>query len=344
MERVVFRADASASMGSGHLMRCLTLAEELAARGARVSFLSRQGEDALLAPVTAAGHRLIALEETGDWQADADASRDALDGEPPADWLVVDHYGLDRRWENRLRDRARSLLALDDLADRPHDADMVVDPGPGPGRYAGLVPGGCRVLSGPRYALLRRAFRRHHRPDPPSGPAERARVHLFFGGVDRDRHTETWARLLLERFPGLRVRAVVGSTYPGHRGLQALAERHGPRLSWAAGVTDMAADMAACDLAVGAPGTAAWERACIGLPAAYLATAANQIPVLRRLAAMGLCVYLGEARDGAAVLTRLARFLADGGALAAMGRTAAARVDGLGAPRVAMAMEGHHDV
>src|SRR5690606_13678349 len=90
----------------------------------------------------------------------ADQTLAALGSRPPA-WLVVDHYAIDARWHRHLRPACIHLLAIDDLADRNHDSDLLLDQnlGRGPVDYQGLVPSRCTLLTGPKYALLRPQFR-----------------------------------------------------------------------------------------------------------------------------------------------------------------------------------------
>jgi spore coat polysaccharide biosynthesis predicted glycosyltransferase SpsG len=144
VQRVVIRVDASIEMGMGHLMRCLSLASALADDGTKVFFLLRSHAAGLKGLIESEGHavRLLADPEPRpgaagtngtahtswlptSWQEDAEQTSVAIGDMAAIDWLVVDHYALDAQWERRLRKRVERILAIDDLADRDHDCDIL---------------------------------------------------------------------------------------------------------------------------------------------------------------------------------------------------------------------------
>ncbi len=334
--KVLFRADASRALGAGHVMRCLTLADELARRGGRCHFLCRETEGHLGGLILARGHGLELIPDLADWRADAAACQAALDrgGVGQADWLVVDHYRLDRDWEQALAPRAARLLVLDDMADRPHHCQVLLDQNlQPPGRYTPWVAPDCICLLGPEYALLRPGFR-HHRPAVPRWPDQVARLLVFFGGGDESNETGK----VLEVLQGLSVAVdvVIGGA---HARKDALADRcaslPGCRAHFL--VDDMAALMARADLALGATGVSTWERACLGLPALVVSVADNQHPIARAGQEAGLHTWLGPAWEVDTVVWRaaLVQALAQPAHLAAQSAAGLAQVDGFGAERVA---------
>lgn len=291
--KVAFRADAAVDLGTGHVMRCLALADRLREAGARTCFLCRPLDGHLGQRIAARGYGLVWLPLREDLAQDAEDSRAALAPDAPWDWLVVDHYGLDARWESALRGVAGRILAIDDLADRPHDCDLLLDQNlQDPGRYDGRVPAGCRPLLGPRYALLRPQFAAARKTLRPR-EGRVARLLVFFGGTDPGGETlkalEAIRRL---NRSDLAVDVVVGEANP-HRAAIEAACRALPQATLHGQVEDMAARMAAADLFVGAGGTSSWERCCLGLPALVLATADNQVAQSQALARAGAQVYLG---------------------------------------------------
>lgn len=315
--RVTFRTDAGTTIGTGHLMRCLALAEGLRAAGAECLFLCRDGIGALAQMIAEGGHRLQMLPEAnerqrvsdgeslahdhwlpGGWQQDLDACLDELASKPAADWLVVDHYALDHRWETGMRAVARSVMAIDDLADRGHDCDLLVDQNLMPamvGRYDGLLPPRCRPLLGPRYALLRSEFSRpDETPRAPRGATPRLLV--MFGGADAADLTLRAVQALAHIGWQSPVDVVAGPLYPALDSLRSAikvlpaAELHAP-------ARDVAALMRAADLAVGSPGVASWERCACALPSLTIAQASNQEKVGEALAEAGGHWYLGRAAD-----------------------------------------------
>ncbi|MEX6780098.1 UDP-2,4-diacetamido-2,4,6-trideoxy-beta-L-altropyranose hydrolase, partial [Limnospira fusiformis] len=206
MMKVIFRVDSSAQIGSGHLIRCRTLAEELRRRGAEVRFICREHRGNLIHLLSQAAFPVTVLppppQSSGEmeenyqaWlgvsaETDAQETLLALGGES-ADWLVVDHYGLDAVWERQLRPQVKQILVIDDLANRPHDCDVLLDQNYsqlGEQRYQGWVPHSCRLLLGPRYGLLRPEYPLYRQALSPHRGQVR-RVLVFFGGTDSQNMT-----------------------------------------------------------------------------------------------------------------------------------------------------------
>ena len=137
---VVIRADASKHIGSGHIMRCLTLAKELRNLGAIVEFITRNHSENLNTQIIEQGFKLRllpnhnklveqrTLSEYEQWlgvsqSVDAEETIKALSGKQP-DLLIVDHYALDYNWEKKLRKIIDKIMVIDDLANRRHDCDF----------------------------------------------------------------------------------------------------------------------------------------------------------------------------------------------------------------------------
>ncbi len=349
--RVVFRADASARLGYGHLMRCLCLADVLRARGAECHFLSAELPHELAARVARHGHGVHGLPAWAGRDLAADATADAVAsaavvGALGAAVVIVDHYRLDAAWEAALRRVGVALIAIDDLADRAHDVDLLIDANAGreASDYRGWVPPHCRVLCGPDYALLRAEFaaaravslaRREH-PEP-------RRVLVSMGGADADNVSATVLDALDALDPGTlprhcRVTVVLGAGAPWIDALRRRAASAARATEVLVDVENMAALLADCDLAIGAGGVSALERCCLGLPSLVVVVAANQLPgsvALQRWGAATL--VMASARLADTLPAEIARMLRPG-ALAAMAQRAAQRVDGRGSARVAEAV------
>jgi len=303
---IVVRADASVEIGSGHLRRCLVLAERLRQRGAGVTFICRRLPGHLGELLAARDFPVVWLSPAAPWTPAADAAATAaiLESVPekPA-WLIVDHYRLDRDWERRLRPLAARIMVIDDLADRAHDCDLLLDQNyhgdedEAQERYRGLVPAACRLLLGPRYALLdpRFAARRAAAGEEADVTGkEKPRLLLFFGGTDPGNETGRALEGIKPLLPALAVEVVVGAGNP-HRQLVREMCAGLPGVRYHCQVEDMAALLAEVDLAVGAGGTSAWERCCLGVPSIVASIAANQVPLAVPLARDGYLLYLGEA-------------------------------------------------
>ncbi len=358
--KVTFRADASLEIGTGHVMRCLTLAHALQARGATCRFVTRLLPGHMADRIAADGFavtRLPVPDGPGpdgppthacwagtDWATDAGQTRDALDLSPP-DWLVLDHYAFDRRWQAAARPAGTRMLVIDDLADRPHDCDVLLDQNLGrqPGDYDSLVPDRCTRLIGPRYALLRPEFAAARARALADRPGRGLR-HLLvtMGGVDRADATSAVLGALREASlpEGAHITVVMGSGAPALARVRELA-RDMPRSTHVAvDVPDMAERMADADLAISAGGATTWERCCLGLPSIIVETADNQAEIVRAMVDAGAAHSPGalHAPGFAPTLQRLLRDLLDPERRDGMAQRAAAICDGDGAARVAMSI------
>lgn len=362
--KVFIRADASLEIGSGHVMRCLTLAGALRGGGADVGFICRELAGNLCARIADMGFevlRLPAAAPTGeaadtppharwlgtDWETDAAQTTRMLGAGPMADWLVVDHYALDRRWEGAMCTAAARIMALDDLADRPHDCDLLLDQNfvrhPDT-RYSGLIPLRCRQLLGPTYALLRPEFAAARRRSG-KRTGEVARILVFFGASDLDNVTLKALRGLglLDRRE-IRVDVVLGVNNPHRAEVRSFAAAM-PQVFCHDYVNDMAELMTAADLYIGAAGTTTWERCCLGLPSLVITVAPNQALAIRGLEQAGATRVLGEGARLSAedIMHAIQAVLATPAVLAGFSRASMALVDGLGAQRVAEAMREEHE-
>ena len=339
--RIVFRADASLQMGSGHVMRCLTLAEALKAQGADCHFISREHPGHLLDVIRQRGYKinsLVAPVQTAQaaiknivkeapspqqepahtawlgstWQTDAQETAAILADLQP-DWLVVDHYALDQRWEEALAPHYRQLLVIDDLADRPHRCDVLLDQNLGrqPENYAGLVSAHCQVLTGPNYALLRREFAALRPYSLQRRQAQPALRHLLItmGGVDQPNATgQVLQALKTCALPQeSRITVVMGLTAPWLQNVRELAARMPWPTEVVVNVSDMAQRMADSDLAIGAAGSTSWERCCLGLPTLMVVLAENQHAGAQALEAAHAARLIGSVSDIATQLPQAVR-------------------------------------
>lgn len=332
--KVLIRADAGAAIGIGHVARCLTLAEVLVAHGAEVSFACRALPGHQLARIAEAGHEVFSL--PADTADEGAALQALLPAEACFDWLLVDHYQLDARWESAARRWARRIMAIDDLADRAHDCDLLLDQNftASAALYHGLVPSACQILAGPRHALLRPAFRQL-RPAAQNGSS---RVLVSFGGFDQAGMTLRTLQAL-DGLDGVEVQCIAGQSSPDLTALQSLVAGH-PGWELLNFVNDLPERMAAATLFVGAGGGTTWERAAIGLPSLCVAVAENQHANAEALASAGMHQYLGPAEQVAvaALHQAIAGLLGNLRQRQHFAARGMELVDGLGAQRVALAL------
>lgn len=360
MWQIAFRVDASREIGSGHVMRCLTLADSARNAGARACFVCRElpghlgatilerGFELKLLPPPSATDRPDSGTPHGAWlgaSTHADAVQTAaVLGNEQWDWLVVDHYALDTAWERQLRSKARFLMVIDDLADRQHDCNVLLDQNLWPDaeqRYLGKLPQSCQRLLGPAFALLRPEFAEARQGLQRDAGRDPARILISFGGTDMQGYTrhalEAFAAAVVER-PGLHADVVVGR---GNAMIDELAAR-------CAAIGDctlhvdtrrMAELMAAADVSIGAGGSTTWERACLGLPTIIVPIAANQTQLARYMADIGAAVLVEPEQATTPVLNDvLRRCLADRQGRDRLSQNSFRMVDGLGADRVVRAL------
>ena len=340
---IAFRVDSSLHIGSGHAMRCLTLAEALRRRSANCIFVARPQTGDSLRAVEASGFEVRRLGEAppptqcgyaewlgAPWQNDAAQTIQALADRPAWDWLVVDHYGIDRRWELVARAASHRLLVIDDLADRPHEADLLLDQtlGRSPADYRHLVNAGCELHCGAAQALLRpefAAWREASLARRAAAPLEKIMVSL--GGTDRDNLTRRVLLALNDCARPCRVVVVLGAASPWIADIRTLVSCIDILVDVCVGVDNIAEIMAASDLAIGAAGSSAWERCCLGLPSLMVVLAENQQKVADELLRTGAARLL-PASDGleSALAAGIAALAASPQALHDMSRCAAALV------------------
>jgi len=356
---IVFRADASLDIGSGHVMRCLALADAWRQQGARCHFACRAHPGNLIAKICESGFAVTelpngAVESRGDvldadplpshaswlgadWRTDADATQRTLQALEP-DWLVVDHYALDGRWEQQVRRHCKHLMIIDDLADRTHDCDLLLDQtlDRTARDYSGLVPEHCLVRTGPRYALLRPEFAAL-RDDSLRRRASSAWRSLLItmGGIDSFNATgRVLAALSRCELPqDCTVVVVMGRHAPWIEDVRERARA----LPWPCEVkvdaTDIARLLVKCDLAIGAAGGSAWERCALGVPSLVVVTARNQEGVARSLARAGAVRLVGDVESVEQTLPAMLRTIGSR-QLTEMSSAASKICDGQGTGRV----------
>lgn len=345
MSHVVCRTDASVTIGTGHVMRCLTLASAWRERGATVVFVCREHGGHLCDLIEERGFsvsRLPVAAPGSSWQDDAEQTRGAIEatGARP-DWLVVDHYTLDRRWESDLRTSVGRIMVIDDLADRPHDCDLLVDQNLVADmhrRYADKVPPACALLLGPQYALLQPVYA-ELRDRLPAREGQIRHVLISFGGADRSNVTSrTIAACLNLRRPDIEIDVVVGATDPHAEFIRDQVAPHG-HIHLHTNPPTLAPLMAKADFAIGAGGATSWERLCLGLPALVVTQAENQRPIAAELSERGLIRWLGndDVVDDRTITAALGDLIREG-LDAEWSRACSATVDGKGVNRVCAAL------
>jgi UDP-2,4-diacetamido-2,4,6-trideoxy-beta-L-altropyranose hydrolase len=317
--RAIFRADSSLNIGTGHVMRCLALADTLSKRGVQCIFICRDHEGHSIQLIDQYGYQSLILPTTRsdtkynlddtpysrwlatDWITDAEDTRQVLlanrSSELP-NWLIVDHYAIDQRWEGLLRSYVQHIMVIDDLADRYHNCDVLLDQNLArkSSDYKGLLMPNTATLIGPQFSLLRPEFvslrsksldRRNNNPNLKT-------ILISMGGIDRLNATEQALDVLkgCTFQASLQIIVIMGSGAPwiSH------VEKKAAEMPWPTkvmtGVTNMAQLMAVSDLAIGAAGGTAWERCCLGLPSLVFSLAENQTANAAALDNVGAAIAL----------------------------------------------------
>lgn len=318
----VIRADASTSIGSGHVMRCLTLAHRLKKeKNAKVVFVMRdllgnlidvvkkQGFDVLKLP---SANQKYSLNGYGLWltvpmEVDAKQTIEVLQhylqehGCDVVDRLIVDSYALDEQWELMLRPYCGEIMVIDDLANRKHDCDILLDQNfylNKDVRYAGLVPEHCKMLLGPEHALLREEFyeaKKHLRKRDGNIKS----ILVFYGGSDLTNETEKAIKALVQLHDegySFTADIITGLSNSRRGKIEKICSKY-HFLHYYCQVSNMAEFMNKADLMLGAGGSTTWERLYMELPALVTAVAENQIQGCRDCSQAGIIEYLGINED-----------------------------------------------
>lgn len=356
--KVAFRVDASSTIGTGHVSRCLTLAAELRSRGHEIMFVCRVHAMHLCDLIEARGFDVARLavrgnekrkSSYGSWlgasaEDDAADTRAALDaaGFAPLDWLVVDHYAIDAEWEAALSEHSNRIFVIDDLADRPHKCDLLLDHNlvdAHANRYDGLVPRQCSTLLGPTYALLGPDYANYHAIAETRTKGV-GRIAVFYGGADQPNLTgRTLDALLAPEFSGITLDIVLGASNVHAEKVRCQALER-PLTQVLQSLPSLGALWSSADLALASSGVSTWERICCRLPSLVVTTGDNQLESTRAVERAGCIIDLGPAAqvDVGDIADAVSELIADSDKVRQMSELCGGMVDGLGLSRVAQAM------
>jgi len=342
--KVFVRADADSQIGNGHVMRCLTLADELKRNNAHIGFICREETGNLISLIENKKYPVYSLPSGIDRETDEKLTQDILKKQPGlVDWVIVDHYNLDASYESSLRSIVKHIMVIDDLANRLHDCDLLLDQNyhHTQDRYTDFVPDTCQCLCGLSYALLRLQFRvrrasllrRHHKV---------RRLLVSMGGADPTNETCKVLRgiQLLQR-PELSIDVVIGASNPHRQEIENFALRM-PSGTCHMHVENMAELMAIADVGIGAAGTSTWERCCLGLPSIVMILADNQRDIAENLDKNGIVKNLGwyDTVTEVDIQQAIQDFIQHPNHRESMSIQSQAIVDGKGTARVVKSMMG----
>lgn len=304
----VFRVDSSDKIGSGHLMRCLVLANALSEEGHSISFICRNHEGDISKSLIKSKFKLNLLDnknleppydKKNSWLG-VSQEQDAIQTinhlkDSVCDWLIVDHYCIDKLWEKRLRKYTNKILVIDDLANRTHDCDILVDTNYVKGyktRYQNILNKSCIELLGPDYCFISEEFK-NHKLRSPKRTGKVKKVLIYFGGVDQFNLTrkclEAFSTINLEK---IKLEVVVGAMNKDYENLKSIASKK-KLIILHRSLPTLSKLMSSVDLSIGAGGVTTWERMFLGLPSIIIAIADNQIAGAEELSKNKFVTYLG---------------------------------------------------
>lgn len=361
-------------MGTGHVMRSLTLANELRARGRACYFICRDHEGHLIEKIENFCFKVYVLsnDSTLDFVSDNNESKDDTSAEFDAehllfhadwlgttqmqdaqdcipilanlkpDWLIVDHYALDHHWQSLVAPYHDKLMVIDDLGDRVHIADLLLDQNYGAttNKYEGLVPNSCKVLAGTDFSLLRPEFALWREDSLKRRNSNISVNHILItlGGVDPDNYTEQILHGLscIQLSQQIEITVVMGETAPFLENIKSKAASMAVKTTVIINASNMAELMSNADLAIGAAGATTWERCCLGLPTIQLITAENQRKIAEDLASDSMIKLLRDISELNELIATIETWIS------LIGSRTQRITDGLGARRVSNHMlEGH---
>ncbi|WP_067724761.1 UDP-2,4-diacetamido-2,4,6-trideoxy-beta-L-altropyranose hydrolase [Oceanobacillus damuensis] len=310
---IYIRTDASTDIGTGHVMRCLVLAEDLRKKNANVIFICRKLSGNLIEYIESKSFTVLTLPAPMspnldkddinwlkiNWKTDALHTIDSINKQPvDIDWLIIDHYAIDKKWERTVKPLVKKIMVIDDLANRPHDCDLLLDQNLYRNleeRYEKWIPSYTTALLGPTYLLLRQEFRDTQYIEEKNGIIKH--LLISFGGSDPTNETMKAIKAIkLINQPEIAVDIVIGFS---NRNYSAIKEycKEIPNIKVHYQIDYLAELMAKADLAIGAGGSTTWERCYAGLPALTIETATNQSEILSYLSEIGAICHLGLSKE-----------------------------------------------
>lgn len=309
---VFIRTDASIEIGTGHVQRCLVLAEELLKKNIKPSFICRELNGNLIGYIRGKGFRVISLPPINSrssdenenitnwmqqyWEIDAYQTKNQIMKQAGSiNWLIIDHYGIDRKWERMIKPVVKRIMVIDDLANRPHDCDVLLDQNlcrNKDNRYKKLIPTYTTTLLGLKFLLIRQEYRKVKCINKRNNHVKR--ILISFGGSDPTNETmKAISAIKLVNHSDIIVDVVIGYSNPHYSAITKYCNKI-PNINVHFQIDYFAKLMAKADLAIGSGGSTSWERCYMGLPTITIETAANQSEILSYLSEIGVICHLGR--------------------------------------------------
>lgn len=335
---IIFRVDSSNNIGGGHLTRCINIANQLKNKDVNSIFLCQNlpGLDIKLLEIH--NHTYKLLPKNKNFKKDAkETIKFLIDQKITPNCLVVDHYEIDTNWEKMIRPYTKKLCVIDDLANKKHSCDFLINQvfGIKPFVYKNLINNSCELFLGNKYIMLRPEFLRMRNSKNNFDSFDVNDIHLFFSSNDKNALTIKYSNLLLDNFPEMNLHISVGNNFLELEKLRQLGLNN-KRLNWKKNNLNIEEQMSKCQIAVGTPGMITWERACLGIPSIQLGIKDFQDNILSDLDSLGICKWIGQEKEikEKDFIDICRDFIKDKQKLLEMKRKCLAAVDGKGMERV----------
>ncbi|HXY35415.1 MAG TPA: UDP-2,4-diacetamido-2,4,6-trideoxy-beta-L-altropyranose hydrolase [Planctomycetaceae bacterium] len=351
------RADANSVIGTGHVMRCLALAQAWQDAGGKVAFATTDLPESLIQRLWTERCDVHGFESAPVSSREANDIQETLRiaNVVRPQWLVLDGYDLGPSYQLALRDSRWRLMSIDDdwRHERYH-VDLLLNQNAGAtsALYASRKVSG-RLLLGCQYALLRREFRKQLQPEPRGGGRTIAKFLITLGGADQKNDTSRLIRICRGCLPAdCEIHVLVGPANPHVHSLRETCEKLAqlsrergekmPQVVLHVAPPDVRTIMAACDLALTAAGSSVYELGFLGIPMLLVVTAENQRAIAAALDSMGAAVWIDESSVHTArgVMSVISAAVQNPTILSQCAKRFQALVDGQGAARVVAALRG----
>ena len=309
-KNLFIRVDSGMDIGDGHFLRCLTLVDSLKNKFERIIFISNQMPNHFLKRIKKNKFEIYKINGYSHIQEEKLESKkkvnlvqkDSIETkkiigkyENSSNWLIVDHYGIDYVWEKNIRENIEKIIVIDDLANRKHDCDILIDQNfyeRMEKRYSKLIPSFCEKFLGPKFTLLKPEFLKARKNLKRKN--EFKRILISFGGSDPSNETTKALSAIIDLGKKYKIDVIVGTNNPNKKQIMKLCSKI-PFCNFYEQVENMSKYMKRADLAIGAGGTSTWERCCLGLPTIVTSLSKDQEKIIENLSKIGCVINLGSA-------------------------------------------------
>ena len=312
-KNIVFRVDAADHIGTGHLQRCITLAKELQKSEYQIIFVMISFDLSFINLVKKESINVITMsapllesiktDDSATWlgKTQEDDAKDFLAVTRHIDmsWCIVDHYSIDYKWQKLVRKNISKILVIDDLANRKHECDILLDQNYWSNfltRYDPLINNDCLRLLGPKYSLLRDEFKTLRATENNREKTKLNNILINFGGIGNYVFLEKIANVLPHFSHKYNFTLITGKmSISSFNVIKNKLAHTGVNVTEK--TSNMAKLMFESDYAFGACGSTVWERFCLGVNSALVEVAENQHELLDFLVHKSLVDYLGKASE-----------------------------------------------